>query len=102
MIPIVLLVIVIILFNIPSMYEKRDRQNKNDWLIENKNNNSTEQHMQNLFENYQILDDSILLLDNNMEQSLATLYEIDKNTREKHVILHNIFHFIQLGKKSII
>lgn len=100
MVPIVLLVIVIILFHIPSMYEKRDRQNKIDWLIENKNNNSTKQHMQNLFENYQILDDSILLLDNNnMEQSLATLYEIDKNTGEKHVILHNVFHFIELDKK---
>lgn len=97
---IILLAIVIILFNIPSIYEKRERQNKIDWLIENKNNTSTEQHMQNLFENYQILDDSILFLDNNnMEQSLATLYEIDKNTNEKHVILHNVFHFIELNKK---
>ena len=71
-----------------------------EWLLEGDYANTTEQHMSNLAENYQILEDHILYLDTieysaGQSDVFSILYKVDKSSGKKTKLFENIDFFIE-------
>lgn len=69
------------------------------WLLAGKYEDTTEQHMRNLAENYQVLEDYILYLEDDIYSEKNILYKVDKKEHKKTKLLENVVCFWEQGNK---
>lgn len=70
-----------------------------EWLLTGEYEDTTEQHMRNLAENYQILEDYILYLEEDKYFEKNILYKVDKKENTKTKLLENVGCFWQQGNE---
>lgn len=66
-----------------------------EWLLEGEYGDTTKQHMRNLSENYQVLEDYILYLEENKYLEGNILYKVDKKERKKTKLFENVGCFLE-------
>lgn len=100
----VLLVVGRNLFAKKEKMETKEPMTELEWLLTGDYKDTTEQHMGNLLENYQVLDEHILYLEE-IEYSKenpdvgSILYKVDKMSKKKTKLLENVICFLEQNDK---
>ncbi len=74
--------------------DKKESMTELEWLLTGDYKDTTEQHMGNLAENYQVLGEHILYLEENPNVG-SILYKVDKKSKKKTKLLENVVCFLE-------
>lgn len=101
-VPVVLIVLLVIVIGRSVFVKKeavptRKTPTELEWLSAKEYRDTTKQHMGNLTENYQILEDYILYLEESEPFAGNILYKVDKKENKKTKLFENVACFCQQG-----